>query len=207
MKDEILTVKDAVHKLQLSLLEGIKHENQLIATGSVISRSDYQDVVTERTIAKLCGYPLCSNSLPSERPRKGHYRISLKEHKVYDLQETYMYCSSSCLINSRAFAASLNEERSSSLDPAKLNAILKQFDGLSLDSVMNTDKNGDLGFSRLQIQEKTDTEIGEMSLEEWIGPSNAIDGYVPRRDQNLERQQLNNKKKSGKLGQLGKIDA
>lgn len=207
MKDEILTVKDAVHKLQLSLLEGIKHENQLIATGSVISRSDYHDVVTERTIAKLCGYPLCSNSLPSERPRKGHYRISLKEHKVYDLQETYMYCSSSCLINSRAFAASLNEERSSSLDPAKLNAILKQFDGLSLDSVMNTDKNGDLGFSRLQIQEKTDTEIGEMSLEEWIGPSNAIDGYVPRRDQNLERQQLNNKKKSGKLGQLGKIDA
>lgn len=207
MKDEILTVKDAVHKLQLSLLEGIKHENQLIATGSVISRSDYQDVVTERTIAKLCGYPLCSNSLPSERPRKGHYRISLKEHKVYDLQETYMYCSSSCLINSRAFAASLNEERSSTLDPAKLNAILKQFDGLSLDSVMNTDKNGDLGFSRLQIQEKTDTEIGEMSLEEWIGPSNAIDGYVPRRDQNLERQQLNNKKKSGKLGQLGKIDA
>lgn len=207
MKDEILTVKDAVHKLQLSLLEGIKHENQLIATGSVISRSDYQDVVTERTIAKLCGYPLCSNSLPSERPRKGHYRISLKEHKVYDLQETYMYCSSSCLINSRAFAASLNEERSSTLDPAKLNAILKQFDGLSFDSVMNTDKNGDLGFSRLQIQEKTDTEIGEMSLEEWIGPSNAIDGYVPRRDQNLERQQLNNKKKSGKLGQLGKIDA
>ncbi|PIN25766.1 protein-serine/threonine phosphatase [Handroanthus impetiginosus] len=202
MKDEVLSVKDAVHKLQLSLLEGIKHENQLLAADSLISRSDYQDVVTERTIANMCGYPLCGNSLPSERPRKGHYRISLKEHKVYDLQETYMYCSTSCLINSRAYAASLQEERSSTLNSAKLNEVLKLFDGLSLDSVVNMGKNGDLGFSKLKIQEKTDAQAGEVSLEEWIGPSNAIDGYVPRRDQSLGTQESNNSKKGGRQGQV-----
>ncbi|CAA2981121.1 Hypothetical predicted protein [Olea europaea subsp. europaea] len=80
--DEVLTVKDAVHKLQLSLLESIKDENQLFAAGSLMSQSDYQDVVTEHTIANTHGYPLCENSLPFERPRKGHYRISLKEHKM-----------------------------------------------------------------------------------------------------------------------------
>ncbi|XP_011087530.1 putative RNA polymerase II subunit B1 CTD phosphatase RPAP2 homolog isoform X2 [Sesamum indicum] len=200
-KDEVLTVKDAVHKLQLSLLEGINNENQLSAAGSLICRSDYQDVVTERTIINMCGYPLCSNSLPSERPRKGRYRISLKEHKVYDLQETYLYCSSSCLINSRAFAASLQEERSSSLNPATLNEVLKLFDGLSLDSAVDMG-NGDLGLSELKIEEKTDTEAGEVSLEEWIGPSNAIDGYVPRNERNLKPKQSSNLKKGARQEQV-----
>ncbi|GFP80381.1 putative RNA polymerase ii subunit b1 ctd phosphatase rpap2 homolog [Phtheirospermum japonicum] len=167
-KDEVLTVKDAVHKLQLSLLEGIKHERQLFPAGSLLSRSDYQDVVTERTIAQTCGYPLCTNPLPAERPRKGRYRISLREHKVYDLEETYMYCSSGCLINSRAFAGSLKEERSSFLNPAKLNEILKMFDGLGLDSDVDMGKNGDLGMSGLKIKEKMDTTAGDVSLEEWI---------------------------------------
>ncbi|KAK4427571.1 putative RNA polymerase II subunit B1 CTD phosphatase RPAP2 [Sesamum alatum] len=201
-KDEVLAVKDAVHKLQLYLLEGINSENQLSAAGSLISRSDYQDVVTERTIANMCGYPLCSNSLPSERPRKGRYRISLKEHKVYDLQETYMYCSSSCLINSRAFDASLQEERISTLNPAKLNEILKLFDGLSLDSAVDMGHNGDLGLSELKIQEKTDTEAGEVSLEEWIGPSNAIDGYVPRNERNTKSKQSSNLKKGARQEQV-----
>ncbi|KAK6119093.1 hypothetical protein DH2020_047165 [Rehmannia glutinosa] len=122
-KDEVLTVKDAVHKLQLSLLDGIKHENQLTAAGSLISRSDYQDVVTERTIANVCGYPLCGNSLSAERPWKGR-------------------------------------------------------------------------LSGLKIQEKTDTVAGQVALEEWIGPSNAIDGYVPRRDRDLKHPQSNNNKGS-----------
>ncbi|KAK6159790.1 hypothetical protein DH2020_003171 [Rehmannia glutinosa] len=141
-KDEVLTVKDAVHKLQLSLLDGIKHENQLTAAGSLISRSDYQDVVTERTI--------------SERVWK----------------------------------------EISTLNPAKLNEVLKLFDGLSLDSDVNMGKNGDLGLSGLKIQEKTDTVAGQVALEEWIGPSNAIDGYVPRRDRDLKHPQSNNNKGS-----------
>ncbi|KAL6536509.1 hypothetical protein OROGR_013081 [Orobanche gracilis] len=203
MKDEVLTVKDAVHKIQLSLLEGIKHENQLTAAGSLLSRSDYEDVVTERTIASMCGYPLCNNSLPAEQPWKGRYRVSLKEHKVYDLQETYMYCSSSCLINSRAIAASLHEERSSTLDPAKLNEVLKLFDGFSLDLDVDMGEKGDLGLSVLKIKEKTDTTAGEVSLEEWIGPSNAIDGYVPRREENFgAKQSYNNNRKSERREQV-----
>ncbi|XP_060167391.1 putative RNA polymerase II subunit B1 CTD phosphatase RPAP2 homolog [Lycium barbarum] len=181
-KEEAIAVKDAVHKLQLCLLEGIKDENQLFSAGSLLSLSDYQDVVTERSIANMCGYPLCSNSLPSERPRKGHYRISLKDHKVYDLHETYMYCSTNCVVSSRTFAGSLQDERSSTLNPAKLNEVLKLFEGLHLHSTEDVKENGDLGSSKLKIQEKLDVKGGEVSLEEWMGPSNAIEGYVPQRD-------------------------
>ncbi|KAH0733349.1 hypothetical protein KY289_004537 [Solanum tuberosum] len=192
-KGEAVAVKDVVHKLQLCLLEGIKDENQLIAAGSLLSRSDYQDVVTERSIANMCGYPLCSNSLPSERSRKGHYRISLKEHKVYDLHETYMYCSTNCVVNSGAFAGSLQDERSSTLNPAKLNQVLNLFKGLHLHSPEDVKENGDLGSSKLKIQEKADVKGGgEVSLEEWMGPSNAIEGYVPQRDRSVNPALLKN---------------
>ncbi|KAJ6677376.1 hypothetical protein OIU85_010535 [Salix viminalis] len=155
-KDQSTVVKDTVYKLQLSLLEGIQNEDQLFVAGSIMSCSDYEDVVTERTIVNLCGYPLCGNSLPSDRPQKGRYRISLKEHKVYDLHETYMYCSSSCVINSRTFAGSLQEERCLVLNPAKLSEVLMLFDNFSLDSEGSLGKNEELGFSNLKIEEKTE---------------------------------------------------
>ncbi|PIA60839.1 hypothetical protein AQUCO_00300399v1 [Aquilegia coerulea] len=174
VKNESITVKEAVHKLQLSLLEGIHNESQLFAAGSLVSKSDYEDIVIERSISNHCGYPLCNNSLPSNRPRKGHYRISLKEHKVYDLNETYMYCSTDCVVNSRTFSEFLQPERCDVSSSDKINEILKLFgdsNGLG--------KKEELGFSDLKIEEKLDVKMGQMSLEEWIGPSNAIEGYVP----------------------------
>ncbi|EOY34547.1 F2P16.20-like protein isoform 3, partial [Theobroma cacao] len=177
-KEQSISVSEAVHKIQLHLLDGIRDEKQLLASGSLISRSDYEDVVTERTISNTCGYPLCANPLPSEPRRKGRYRISLKEHKVYDLQETYMFCSTNCLINSRAFAGSLQEERCSVLNHAKLNDILSLFGDLDLDD-NDLGKNGDLGFSNLRIKENEEVKAEDVSL---AGPSNAIEGYVPQRE-------------------------
>ncbi|KAL8171783.1 hypothetical protein V2J09_023587 [Rumex salicifolius] len=187
-KDQVTTVKDAVHKLQLALLEGIKDQNLLYAAGSLMSKGDYQDVVTERTIVNMCGYPLCGSSLPSERPWKGRYRIALKEHKVYDLQETYMYCSTNCIVNSSTYSASLPAERCSEFNMPRINEVLSLFKSQSLDLVEEEamGKEKDMGFSKLKIQEKTETKGGEVSLEDWIGPSNAIEGYVPKRDHNAK---------------------
>ncbi|XP_012479686.1 putative RNA polymerase II subunit B1 CTD phosphatase RPAP2 homolog [Gossypium raimondii] len=177
-KDQSISVSEAVHKIQLHLLDGIRDEKQLISSGSLISRSDYEDVVTERSISNTCGYPLCQNPLPSEPRRRGRYRISLKEHRVYDLQETSRFCSADCLINSRAFAGSLQEERCSVLNHAKLNAILSLFDDVDLNDE-DLGKNGDLGFSNLKIKENEEIKAGEVSS---VGPSNAIEGYVPQRE-------------------------
>nr|XP_033513874.1 putative RNA polymerase II subunit B1 CTD phosphatase RPAP2 homolog [Nicotiana tomentosiformis] len=152
--EEIIDVKDAIYKLQLCLLEGIKDKNQLFVARSLLCLGDYQDVVTERTIANMCGYPLCSNSLAFERPRKGHYRISLKENKVYDLHETYMYCSTNYVVNNEAFTRSLQDERSNTLNTAKLNEVLMLFVGFHFHSTEDVKENGDLGLSKLKIQEK-----------------------------------------------------
>lgn len=195
-KDQPISVKDAVFKLQMFLLEGIHNEDQLFAAGSLMSRSDYEDVVTERSIANICGYPLCLNALPSDRPRKSRYRISLKEHKVYDLHETYMYCSSSCVVNSKTFTGSLQDERCSVLDPEKLDNVLRLFGNTNVEPVENLGKDGDLGLSSLKIQEKTGTSTGEVSLEQWVGHSNAIEGYVPKqRDSHSKGSSLKNIKK------------
>ncbi|KAJ8759618.1 hypothetical protein K2173_009265 [Erythroxylum novogranatense] len=181
VEEQSVLVNDTVYKLQLSLLEGIQHEDQLFAAGSVMSRGDYEDVVVERSISNLCGYPLCRNSLPSDRPQKGRYRISLKEHKVYDLHETYMYCSTGCVVNSQVFAGSLHAERCSVLNPTKLKEVLKLFDNLSLSS-QESGNEGDLGLSNLKIEEKMEHRGAEILLDQWIGPSNAIEGYVPQRE-------------------------
>ncbi|KAB2621680.1 RNA polymerase II subunit B1 CTD phosphatase RPAP2-like protein [Pyrus ussuriensis x Pyrus communis] len=182
-----VSVKDTVYKLQLALLDGVKTLDHLYLAGSIISRSDYNDVVTERTIADHCGYPLCPNALPPEssRPRKGHYRISLKEHKVYDLHETYMYCSSSCLIESKAFAQSLSEERCDVLDYDKVERVLRAFGDVDFDKgevglggikEKSEADSGDLGISKLKIEEKSEVQLGDVGV---VGPSNAIEGYFP----------------------------
>ncbi|KAG5126505.1 hypothetical protein JHK82_027340 [Glycine max] len=199
-KDKPVSVKDAVFKLQMSLLEGIQNEDQLFAAGSLMSRSDYEDIVTERSITNVCGYPLCSNALPSDRPRKGRYRISLKEHKVYDLHETYMFCCSNCVVSSKAFAGSLQAERCSGLDLEKLNNILSLFENLNLEPAENLQKNEDFGLSDLKIQEKTETSSGEVSLEQWAGPSNAIEGYVPKPRDHDSKGLRKNVKKGSKAG-------
>ncbi|KNA23325.1 hypothetical protein SOVF_025890 [Spinacia oleracea] len=185
-EDRIISVAEAVHKLQLALLDGIEDDSQLFAAGTLMCRGDYVDVVTERTIANLCGYPLCPNSLPAELPKKGQYRISMKEHKVYDLHETNLYCCSSCLINSKAFAGSLPEERCSALNPAKVNEILRLFNNVGLeDEEEGKGKNVESVLSKLTIKENAETKGGEVSIEEWIGASNSIEGYVPQRDRHL----------------------
>eukprot|EP00268_Persea_americana_P003386 TRINITY_DN11027_c0_g1_i2.p1 TRINITY_DN11027_c0_g1~~TRINITY_DN11027_c0_g1_i2.p1 ORF type:complete len:641 (-),score=139.45 TRINITY_DN11027_c0_g1_i2:449-2371(-) len=174
-----IAVKDAVYKLQLALLDGIHSEYQLFSAGSLLSRSDYEDVVTERSISNLCGYPLCPNSLPSDRSaRKGRFKISREEKKLLDLRETGKYCSSACHAISKTFTASFNEERRAVSDPGKILEVLGLFGELSLED--KGKKNGAMGVSELKILDKADAKAVEVSLEDWIGPSNAIEGYVPR---------------------------
>nr|XP_010921352.1 putative RNA polymerase II subunit B1 CTD phosphatase RPAP2 homolog [Elaeis guineensis] len=179
-----VTVANAIHRIQIALLDGAtSSERQLFAAGALLSRPDYEDVVVERSIADHCGYPLCPNPLPHDRPLKGRYRVSLREHKVYDLKETYKYCSPACVIASRAFAGSLSSERNSDLSASKVEQILELFhQGASLEEVL--EKDGDLGLSKLTIREKADAGAGEVSLDEWMGPCDAIEGYVPQHDRN-----------------------
>ncbi|KAJ3691878.1 hypothetical protein LUZ61_000028 [Rhynchospora tenuis] len=157
------SIAGAVYRVQMLLLEhGAPSERHLEAAASLLSRSDYSDVVTERAIADLCGYPLCARAIPTigqpqEHPR---YHISLSEHRVYDLlqhhQDAANFCSRSCLLASRAFQASLSDSRPFHLPSAA----------------------ADL-FQEINIKVK-DSNAPHVSIQDWIGPPHAIEGYVPK---------------------------
>ena len=51
----------------------------------VFSQSHYSDVVEERNIGHLCGYPVCGNALGEQPQQK--YHVSLAQKKVFDLTE------------------------------------------------------------------------------------------------------------------------
>lgn len=63
-----------------------------------INQCHYQDVIEERALTKICGFPLCKEAL-KEMPTKV-YQISTKTNKVYDLTERKNFCSSKCFKSS-----------------------------------------------------------------------------------------------------------
>ncbi|KAK8942619.1 hypothetical protein KSP39_PZI009090 [Platanthera zijinensis] len=174
---EVAKERGGVSGGDYSFVEG----SQLYAAGSLLSRPDYDDVVIERSIAGICGYPPCPNPLPVDRNRRGRFRISLREHRVYDLEETYNYCSESCVVRSQTFRMSLNSERVSDLSEAKIEQILRLF-GPSKIGGEELEEGLDLATKNLSIKEKEDAGAGEVSLDEWLRPANAIEGYVPQHD-------------------------
>jgi hypothetical protein len=182
----------AVLRVQVALLEGAATSNEplLHAAATILSRSDYDDVITERRINDSCGYAACPNPLPNAATNPNaapppRFHISLREHRVYDLEEARRFCSERCLVASAAFAASLPPERPFGAPPAQLDALVALFEGSGEDGP-------GLGFRELgggkkeneerkvEIREKEAPGPGEVTLQEWIGPSDAIEGYVPR---------------------------
>ncbi|KAF9977745.1 RNA polymerase II associated protein 2 [Actinomortierella ambigua] len=95
-----------VSEWQDKLLDPVP-EQVLGEAANRLKQSHYIEIIEERNIEKLCGYPLCSRP---PRDIKGKFRISLSERKVYDISPLKQFCSSKCLVASRWFESQLTEE-------------------------------------------------------------------------------------------------
>ena len=65
-KDQLVLMKDTIHKLLIFLLEGIQNENQLLAAVYLMTCSGYEDVMAELKIANSSlwlGHIYCSSSV------------------------------------------------------------------------------------------------------------------------------------------------
>ncbi|KFO84345.1 Putative RNA polymerase II subunit B1 CTD phosphatase RPAP2, partial [Buceros rhinoceros silvestris] len=106
-----LRKKIEFEKKALSIVEQLLEENIteefLLSSGKFITPSHYKDVVDERSIIKLCGYPLCQNKL--ENVPKQKYRISTKTNRVYDITERKCFCSNFCYRASKYFEAQISK--------------------------------------------------------------------------------------------------
>ncbi|XP_043820735.1 putative RNA polymerase II subunit B1 CTD phosphatase RPAP2 isoform X2 [Dromiciops gliroides] len=89
------------------LLEEDITEEFLVQSGKQITPAHYKDVVEERFITHLCGYPLCHNKLGNVPKQK--YRISTKTNKVYDITERKFFCSNFCYRASKYFEAQISK--------------------------------------------------------------------------------------------------
>uniref|UniRef100_A0A8B9CE36 RNA polymerase II subunit B1 CTD phosphatase RPAP2 homolog n=1 Tax=Anser brachyrhynchus TaxID=132585 RepID=A0A8B9CE36_9AVES len=98
--------KKALHIVEQLLEENIPEEF-LLNSGKSITPSHYKDIVDERSIIKLCGYPICQNKL--ENVPKQKYRISTKTNRVYDITERKCFCSNFCYRASKYFEAQISK--------------------------------------------------------------------------------------------------
>ncbi|CAG9783333.1 unnamed protein product [Diatraea saccharalis] len=83
-------------KIVESLLERSITEKFFLQCLPDINQCHFDDIVEERAIIQLCGYPICQNKLSTKDIPKQTYRISLKTNKVYDITTRKSFCSNSC---------------------------------------------------------------------------------------------------------------
>lgn len=79
-----------------SLINSSVTEEYLLKCVPEINQSHFDDVVEERFITHLCGYPICSTRLSEKDIPKQKYRISTKTNKVYDITARKSFCSNLC---------------------------------------------------------------------------------------------------------------
>ncbi|KAJ0180890.1 hypothetical protein K1T71_002975 [Dendrolimus kikuchii] len=79
-----------------SLLEKDITEKYLLKCLPDINQSHFEDVIEERSIIHLCGYPICSKTISENEIPKQKYKISIKTNKVYDITTRKNFCSNEC---------------------------------------------------------------------------------------------------------------
>ncbi|XP_036410161.1 putative RNA polymerase II subunit B1 CTD phosphatase rpap2 [Megalops cyprinoides] len=89
------------------LLEDKVADDFLIDCARFITPANYKDTVEERSIVKLCGYPVCRNKLANVP--KQQYKISTKTNKVYDITERKCFCSNFCYKASKYFEVQISK--------------------------------------------------------------------------------------------------
>ncbi|KAG9343304.1 hypothetical protein JZ751_014285 [Albula glossodonta] len=94
-------------KIVERLLDDEVEDDFLIDCARFITSANYKDTVEERSIAKMCGYPVCSNKL--ENVPKQQYKISTKTNKVYDITERKCFCSNFCYKASKHYEVQISK--------------------------------------------------------------------------------------------------
>ena len=113
MKDMETRIRDrvacdkAVYDVQWSLLEPSVSEEALEAAAEVLQPSHYADVVEERALDGLCGFPACGKAAPA-RGQGRRVHVSLSEKKVYDISSLHNFCGRACAVKSAQYAETLS---------------------------------------------------------------------------------------------------
>ncbi|KAL7842017.1 hypothetical protein SRHO_G00237060 [Serrasalmus rhombeus] len=131
------------------LLDDSVTEEFLVDCARMITSANYKDVVEERSIVKMCGYPVCPNKLTNVPAQQ--YKISTKTNKVYDITERKCFCSNFCYKASKCFEVQISKS------PLWLRKEERPPD-------IRLMKKGDGGSSGLEVK-LTDKPVSEVDIE------------------------------------------
>ncbi|XP_054723943.1 putative RNA polymerase II subunit B1 CTD phosphatase RPAP2, partial [Uloborus diversus] len=93
-REKVLKIKRSILKIVEDMLEEEISVDWFLQNCSKLCRGDYDDVIQERSIEHMCGYPLCPN--PIKQITKQKFHISCTNNKVYELSERKCFCSNEC---------------------------------------------------------------------------------------------------------------
>lgn len=122
-----------------------------------LNQAHYDDIVEERSISMLCGYPLCDITL-ADIPKQ-QYIISKTQNKVFDITERKKFCSNKCYKSS----VYLKEQiLTTPLWVRKEDDILPEFKLLSFDekdtNIKDENKNKDVDKGEDKVEDVNEEE-------------------------------------------------
>ncbi|GBG75554.1 hypothetical protein CBR_g20185 [Chara braunii] len=177
----LLGQRKAIFEVQMVLLEGVATEGQMQVAKKILIRSEYEDVVAERANIRVCGNPRCGNALAPEFPgrRRGRYRISLREKKVYDTHAVLNYCSAECAVASKMYECSLEKEHGMELGLTELAKLVSAIKTMGSKPVGDPRGDGDAGNNQIATGQGASDAASELKT---TSPVNGENEVNPSRD-------------------------
>ncbi|KAI0981603.1 hypothetical protein GJ496_011695 [Pomphorhynchus laevis] len=127
-KERRSLILQKVQGLSLKLIyDSSIQEDNLREAGILINRDHYDGVTEERSINKLCGYPLCLKRLKTLTIQEQRQKFSIcrKQNALYKIDRRRNFCSGICFAASEFFRKQLSDSSIFSLNAARYPEIWK----------------------------------------------------------------------------------
>lgn len=159
-----VSCEERAHRIVERLIDNPVTQEHLLDCLQYITPSHYADVVEERAVSKLCGYPLCLNSLGNVPKQK--YMISTKTNKVYDIEARKNFCGSKCYKASKHLEVQISDDpvwMRKNLPPRQYHLLSLEMDRGKLgdEVVVSKGKEIKTEIEKLEKQEKYFAELVE----------------------------------------------
>jgi len=105
-----------ITQVQSKLLQPRVDNSTLRRAALVLRPSEYDEVIEERVVSNLCGWPACHHSLNtddddvSKLRRRKKFSVSMAQQRVYDVSEGANYCDADCFVQSHMYKQGLSDE-------------------------------------------------------------------------------------------------
>merc|ERR1711874_660378 len=87
------------------MLDGVVSPQCFIRQVRHLNPEGYEDIVEERSITSLCGYPMCENKFTD---KYGNRTYIIRSNRVYDITKRRKFCSDLCFVVSEYVGNQIN---------------------------------------------------------------------------------------------------